>query len=85
MVDLLLLRWGADETELNNDGVSPAGALEHMPAIQDQLKSTRLLLARAPADRAWRRRGWLVMVRSREEKAKGVLRVAIVTARAEVG
>ena len=31
----------------------------------------RLLLTRAPADRAWRRRGWLVMLRSRILKAGG--------------
>ena len=32
----------------------------------DEIERTRLLLSRAPADRAWRRRGWLVMLRARK-------------------
>ncbi|CAN0035641.1 unnamed protein product [Ectocarpus sp. 6 AP-2014] len=34
------------------------------------MKRTRLLLARAEADRTWRRRSWLIMVRSRASKTK---------------
>ncbi|CAN0332580.1 unnamed protein product [Ectocarpus sp. 12 AP-2014] len=74
----MLLRWGADETSLNNNGASPADFLDgkygkvigHNPAPQDEIDRTRLLLSRAPADRAWRRRGWLVMLRSRDSKAR---------------
>lgn len=32
-------------------------------------RGTRLLLAHAPGDRAWRRRGWLVVLRSRAKEA----------------
>ncbi|CBN76269.1 EsV-1-8 [Ectocarpus siliculosus] len=74
----MLLRWGADETTLNYGGASPADFLGgrygkvigHNPAPQDEIDRTRLLLSRAPADRAWRRRGWLVMLRSRDSKAQ---------------
>eukprot|EP00752_Nemacystus_decipiens_P008050 g7194.t1 len=71
----LLLRWGADETAVNNDDRSPAELLDSnrgwndRSATQDEIERTRLLLSRAPADRAWRRRGWLVMLRSRAERA----------------
>ena len=71
-----LLRWGADETALNNDGESPADLLD--PAYeggkcsQEDIERVRLLLARAPADRAWRRRGWLVMLRSRASRSKPI-------------
>ncbi|CAM9813257.1 unnamed protein product [Ectocarpus sp. 8 AP-2014] len=54
MTRLLLLR-GADENALDSGGRTPA--------------QVRLLLDRAPADRRWRRRGWLVMLRSRTLKA----------------
>ncbi|CAN0062027.1 unnamed protein product [Ectocarpus sp. 8 AP-2014] len=74
----MLLRWGADETTLNNNGVSPADFLDgrygkvmvHNPAPQAEIDRATLLLSRAPADRAWRRRGWLVMLRSRDSKAR---------------
>ena len=65
----LLLRWGADETTLNDAGHSPTESLDldygdvENSAAQDEIDRTRLLLAQAPADRAWRRRGWLVMLR----------------------
>lgn len=73
----LLLRWGADETALNNAGESPADILGEFrldicetSAIRDEVEHTRLLLSRAPADRTWRRRGWLVVLRSRTEKTR---------------
>lgn len=59
----VLLRWGADERALNDDGNTPADLL---PSDPDN--TIRLLLARAPADKAWYRRGWLVMLRSRALK-----------------
>ncbi len=61
----LLLRWGADETAVNNDGQTPADVLlnfdfgdgdDKEPAKHDEVERTRLLLLRAPADRAWRSR-----------------------------
>lgn len=75
----LLLRWGADETVApEKGGCAPADLLyepvpfdaEYKPS-QDEIKRVRLLLAQAPADRAWRRRNWLVMMYSRISKARG--------------
>lgn len=74
----LLLTWGADETALTGSGESPADLVDapqvdfeecQFPkdAIQERV---RVMLARAPADRAWRRRSWLVMVYSRVSKAR---------------
>lgn len=61
----LLLRWGADEAALDNDGKTPADLLP-----QEGADDVRLLLTRAPVDRAWRRRGWLVILRDRGFKEK---------------
>ena len=73
MVDLLL-RWGADETAFNGADQIPAEVLDvesdgdiGNSATKDETERTRLLLAYAPADRVWRRRCWLVMLRSRAE------------------
>lgn len=41
------------------------------PCAQGEVERARLLLSRAPADRAWRRRSWLVMLRGRLAKATG--------------
>ncbi|CAN0239114.1 unnamed protein product, partial [Ectocarpus fasciculatus] len=70
-----LLRWGADETILDNFGRNPAKMLDVEDgrldsAAPDEIDRTRVLLSRAPADRAWRRRGWLVMLGSRDSKAR---------------
>eukprot|EP00752_Nemacystus_decipiens_P014386 g12796.t1 len=71
----LLLRWEADETTLNKSGQSPADVLSrnldgNLPRCsQEEVERVRLLLSRAPADRAWRRRSWLVMLRSRAWQA----------------
>eukprot|EP00903_Cladosiphon_okamuranus_P006808 g6636.t1 len=74
MVDILL-RWGASEIAVDVDGRTPALMLERRSALTsqcsaDEAERARVLLARAPADRAWRRRGWLVMLRSRAEKER---------------
>ena len=67
----LLLRWGADETAPNALGRTPADVLgsprgaENPNISPDQVERARLLLARAPRDRVWRRRGWLLVLRSR--------------------
>ena len=72
MVVDLLLRWGADETAADDDGDTPAGALvyEDRRCSQDEVDRVRLLVGRAPADRTWRRRGWLVMLRARASRAR---------------
>lgn len=73
----LLLRWGADETALTTGGETAAHLLgahtlfheEEEPYCSDEeMGRTRLLLARAGADRTWRRRSWLIMVYSRASK-----------------
>ncbi|CAM9559734.1 unnamed protein product, partial [Ectocarpus sp. 8 AP-2014] len=72
----LLLRWGADETAVGNDGNTPADWLVEHDNENDgtcstaEIERVRLLLARAPANRAWRRRCWLVMLRSCAKTAR---------------
>ena len=57
----LLLRWGADETLVDQDGKTPG---ELLRVGDEHYSRIRGMLARAPADRSWRRRGWLVLCRS---------------------
>lgn len=71
----LLLRWRADETALNKNRQNPEEMLDVKEddgvdnlATQNETERTRLLRSRAPADRAWRRRGWLAMLRRRAEE-----------------
>ena len=78
----LLLRWGADETKLDNRRRTPADMLdsasgddededqEQGRCLPQEIERVRTLLARAPIDRAWRRRCWLVMIRSRTSRAR---------------
>lgn len=69
----LLLRWGASETAVDSHGLTAADMLEKSspdPCPAAEVEGVRVLLARAPADRAWRRRCWLVMLRSRGEKER---------------
>lgn len=67
-----LLRSGADETALSDDGQTPESEMDNgivgmeNEATDDEINRTRLLLSRAPRDRAWRRRGWLAVLRARE-------------------
>ncbi|CAM9898819.1 unnamed protein product, partial [Ectocarpus sp. 8 AP-2014] len=57
----LLLRWGADETAADNDGNTAADLVKSGAEPNEGLQR---LLANAPADRAWRRRGMVVMLRA---------------------
>lgn len=72
----LLLRWGADETALDDGGGTPSdllnlGRIGHESRhSQEEVERLRLLLAREQADRAWRRRSWLLMLRSRASTAE---------------
>ncbi|CAN0168372.1 unnamed protein product [Ectocarpus fasciculatus] len=63
----LLLRWGASETALDTRSKTPSDRLKSM---QREIQSALVLLARAPADRTWRRRCWLVMLRARAERER---------------
>ncbi|CAN0145106.1 unnamed protein product [Ectocarpus fasciculatus] len=67
----LLLRWGADEKLTDKIGATPEdkiGAMHHHGNNNEEIEvdnqRIRHMLARAPADRSWRRRGWLVLSRS---------------------
>lgn len=60
----LLLRWGACE-EITSYDLTPLGVLYAYNSVDtDNLKRVRDLLHNAPADRAWRRRGFLVLCRA---------------------
>ena len=71
----VLLRWGASETIVDNRGQTPADMLgcslltPPRPGAA-RLERARVLLSRAPADRSWRSRCWLVMLRSRAERER---------------
>lgn len=69
-----LLRHGADETLLDYQGKPAAGVIggtrremsdfgEGEESITQVQQRIRQMLASAPADRAWHRRGWLVLCR----------------------
>ncbi|CAN0094282.1 unnamed protein product [Scytosiphon promiscuus] len=73
----LLLRWGADETLKHNNGFTVEDFVGHWEGqalvVNEQRRRVddqriRRMLARAPADRSWRRRGWLVLCRSRPSR-----------------
>lgn len=95
----LLLRWGADEALVNQDGKTAADEVERWDwnneeedrdyseeesddeedSDDDDTKEHRRkaddrrirhMLVRAPADRLWRRRGWLGLARSHPDKVQ---------------
>ncbi|CAN0444211.1 unnamed protein product [Pylaiella littoralis] len=71
----LLLRWGADETALNDRGRTPEQVMGSARArssrcSSNEVERARLLLVHTPADRSWRRRSLLVMLRSRAKNMK---------------
>ncbi|CAM9229755.1 unnamed protein product [Ectocarpus sp. 13 AM-2016] len=68
LVDLLLRR-GADETIVDRNGQQPADRVGHCMELGDVVLGHEVvlvheLLANAPADKAWRRRGLLVLCRA---------------------
>lgn len=74
MVDLSL-RAGADESIVNDDGETPADHTkrEHSSdgaPYQELCTPVLRLLDGAPADRAWRRKGLLVLFRALPDKAR---------------
>ncbi|CAM9931716.1 unnamed protein product [Scytosiphon promiscuus] len=67
----LFLRWGADETIYSYDGGCPLNwLLEHNLPEAPNVGCVRRLLENAPADRDWRRRGFLVMCRAFPERVR---------------
>ncbi|CAN0252328.1 unnamed protein product [Ectocarpus sp. 13 AM-2016] len=67
-----LLRHNADEVFLNEDLASPDDVVGHAVAGDERdeeiVEWIYEMLARAPADRVWRRRGWLAMLRARRHR-----------------
>lgn len=70
----ILLRWGADETALDSDSRTPMDKLK-IDDLNDghacpskEFDHVRSLLAHAPADRNWRCRCLVVMLRSRSSR-----------------
>ncbi|CAB1105584.1 unnamed protein product [Ectocarpus sp. CCAP 1310/34] len=73
----LLLRWEAFAAALDSRGETPSNHLELAAAlfagtsaaprnsVREEIQRALVLLARAPADRTWRRRCWLAMLRAR--------------------
>lgn len=64
-----LLRGGADELAADEDGNTPlhvVGTMSEAAGRTNDLSAIRHMLDNAPADRAWRRRAWLAMLRVRE-------------------
>lgn len=72
MVDLLL-RWGADETIVDRTGETAfdiLGMVEEVNGLAGDAERVRELLANAPINRAWRRRGYLVLCRSHPDRVE---------------
>ncbi len=69
-----LLRSGADETILDVEGKTAAEivaiAVEEERRLAEDVERVRKLLANASVDRAWRRRGYLVMCRAHPERVQ---------------
>ncbi len=72
-----LLRFGANEATVDAEGRTPAALASAIFRSQcpgmfrDMLQIILGLLAAAPADKAWRRRGWLLMLRNRSRLREG--------------
>ncbi|CAM9547119.1 unnamed protein product, partial [Scytosiphon promiscuus] len=64
-----LLRHGADEEALNDHGLSPVSVVGDIVGVDVALPVMELL-ARAPGDRAWRRRGLLILCCARTKRGK---------------
>ena len=69
-----LLRSGADETTIHKDGLTAADVValhvEGDGRLVDDIERVRKLLANAPADRAWRRRGYLALCRAYNDRVQ---------------
>ncbi len=66
-----LLRLGADETLVDNFGATPADLIQDYFAQRKRnIQRARKLLAEAPVDRIWRRRGLLLMGIARRRRGQ---------------
>lgn len=70
----LLLRWGADETNVNDDGITPSQLIPDVAQASEQrrpkLERLTKLLAHALQDRTWRRRGFVAMCRALPDRLR---------------
>ncbi|CAM9580108.1 unnamed protein product [Pylaiella littoralis] len=71
----VLLRWGADETAEAYRRKKPVDLLgdeieDEECFVQEEFERVKMLLVRAPEDRAWRRRGFLVLCRAHPDRAQ---------------
>lgn len=75
----ILLRSGADETAADIEGATPQDLVEYklaeeqapgVVADEEDIERVRMLLASAPANRAWRRRKFLVLCRAFPERVQ---------------
>eukprot|EP00903_Cladosiphon_okamuranus_P016085 g14849.t1 len=68
----VLLRWGADETMRNANGCTPEDNLgdnvDESEVVVEEVERVKALLLQAPAERAWRRRGLLVLCRAHPDR-----------------
>ncbi|CBJ25744.1 ankyrin repeat protein [Ectocarpus siliculosus] len=64
----LLLRWGADENAVDSAGRTPVTVWRENESMYTlswaNKQSVKKMFQRAPRDKAWRRRGWLVLCRA---------------------
>ncbi|CBJ25745.1 conserved unknown protein [Ectocarpus siliculosus] len=64
----LLLRWGADENAVDSLGNTPVTVWRENESMYTlswaNKQSVKKMFQRAPRDKAWRRRGWLVLCRA---------------------
>ena len=70
-----LLRSGADETILNKEGNAALDIVridleKNKDSLPEDTERVRDLLLNAPADRTWRRRGFLVLCRAHPERSQ---------------
>eukprot|EP00752_Nemacystus_decipiens_P011337 g10074.t1 len=70
----VLLRWGADETMRNATGFTPGDLVGHnvdeSDVVAEEVERVKALLLQAPAERAWRRRGLLVLCRAHLDRVR---------------
>lgn len=70
----LLLRWGADENAVNSHGKTAREAVQEFAAFPATFPADTTqvhhLLSKAPQDKTWRRRGWLVLCRTRPDRVR---------------
>ncbi|CAM9637473.1 unnamed protein product [Laminaria digitata] len=72
-----LLRGGADEDAMDEDGNTPSQVIgtmiENVDEHDENIVAIHEMLRCAPADRVWRRRGWLAVLRARDCAAASLL------------